>query len=209
MKRLFVGVLCCVLLAAAQAEEATPAEQQAAAEAAQTGAPPETAAAPAPLQVLPQRHGYAFERPQILLRQRLFGLAHGLSLLAAACLDLPEHSLATQDAYAEWHAGQRRAIAALVQDLTRYYFGARAAEARWQDLARALQLNDSIQPALGQVSLEDACASLPEAIVRPRYELDKLLAAGAAPVPATKAPSAVPAPAESPAADPGEPKPAQ
>jgi hypothetical protein len=48
---------------------------------------------------------------------------------------------------------QAAAIETLVLDLARHYFGARAAEAQWQDLARALNLNDSIQPALGEVSL--------------------------------------------------------
>ena len=34
---------------------------------------------------------------------------------------------------------------------------------------------------LAPVSLREACISLPEAITRPRYELDRLLAEGAAP----------------------------
>ncbi len=136
---------------------------------------------PPALQAMPERLGYAFEQPEMLVRQRLFGLAHGLSLLAASCLDLPEHSEPIQDAYAAWHARQAKTIEALVLDLSRYYFGPRAAEAQWQDLARALNLRDSIQPALGETSLQDACASLPEAITRPRYVLDRLLAEGASP----------------------------
>jgi hypothetical protein len=39
----------------------------------------------------PERTGYAVDQPEMLLRQRLFGRAHGLSLLAAACLDLPAY----------------------------------------------------------------------------------------------------------------------
>ncbi len=162
MKRIFLGILLAALLTAARADDAPQAE---------SAAP----AGPA-LDVPPQRMGYDFDHPEILIRQRLFGLAHGLSMLAAACLDLPEHSTPIQNAYAAWHAGQAGAIETLVLDLTRHYFGPRAAEARWQDLARALNLNDSIHPSLGAVSLQDACASLPEAIARPRYQLDKLLA---------------------------------
>lgn len=177
MKRLFAGILLATLLASARAEDApqavTPAESLPV------------------LEVLPKRQGYAFDEPGVLIRQRLFGLAHGLSMLAAACLDLPEHSTPIQNAYATWHAEQARAIETLVLDLARHYFGPRAAEARWQDLALALNLNDSIHPALGQVSLQDACASLPEAIARPRYQFDKLLAEADAsaikpPVPATE-----------------------
>ena len=161
MKQILVGLLLAALLTAAQAEDAPQAEQMAPAKPA--------------LEVPPQRMGYDFDHPEILIRQRLFGLAHGLSMLAAACLDLPEHSTPIQNAYAVWHAEQARAIETLVLDLARHYFGPRAAEARWQDLARALNLNDSIHPSLGAVSLQDACASLPEAIARPRYRFDKLL----------------------------------
>ena len=177
MKRLFAGILLATLLASARAEDAP-----------QAVTPAETLPV---LEVLPKRQGYAFDEPGVLIRQRLFGLAHGLSMLAAACLDLPEHSTPIQNAYATWHAEQARAIETLVLDLARHYFGPRAAEARWQDLALALNLNDSIHPALGQVSLQDACASLPEAIARPRYQFDKLLAEADAsaikpPVPATE-----------------------
>ena len=63
-----------------------------------------------------------------------------------------------------------------MHDLATYYFGPRANEAQWFDLVRALNLPDSIQPALGEVTLHAACASLTEAIPRPRYALDKLLA---------------------------------
>jgi hypothetical protein len=162
VKRILACILLATLLTAARAEDRP-----------QTESPAQVRPA---LEALPNRMGYDFDHPEILLRQRLFGLAHGLSMLAAACLDLPEHSTPIQNAYAAWHAEQAKAIETLVLDLARHYFGPRAAEARWQDLARALNLNDSIHPALGQVSLQDACASLPEAIARPRYQFDKLLA---------------------------------
>ncbi|MCM2309180.1 MAG: hypothetical protein NDI91_17120 [Sulfuritalea sp.] len=163
MRRLLAGALCAALLGAAQAADAPAA----------IGA----AAAPGEAQqkVIAGRSGYAHDQPEILLRQRLFGLAHGLSLLAAACLDLPAHSEPIQDAYAAWHAKQAKAIEAIVHDLAAYYFGPRAEAARWPDLSRALNLIDNIQPALNEVTLHAACASLPEAIARPRYALDKLL----------------------------------
>ena len=127
----------------------------------------------------PERTGYAVDQPEMLLRQRLFGRAHGLSLLAAACLDLPAYATAVRDAYATWHAQQSKTIEIIVQDLAVHYFGARANEAQWFDLSRAMNLPDSIQPALGEVGLHAACASLPEAIPRQRYALDKLRAGSA------------------------------
>jgi hypothetical protein len=178
VKRVLAGILLAALVAAAQADDAPKTETPA-------------QARPA-LEVPGNRLGYDFDHPEVLIRQRLFGLAHGLSMLAAACLDLPEHSTPIQNAYAAWHAEQAKAIETLVLDLARHYFGPRAAEARWQDLARALNLNDSIHPALGQVSLQDACASLPEAIARPRYQFDKLLAEADASAIKPPAPAAEP-----------------
>ena len=55
----------------------------------------------------PDRIGYAFSDPPILLRQRLIGLAHGLRLLGRTCLLDPEFSLAAEQAYAAWFARQR------------------------------------------------------------------------------------------------------
>lgn len=168
VKRLFACILYAALLGSAQAEDAP-----------QAMAP---AATPPALEVMPGRLGYAVDRPPILVRQRLFGRAHGLSLLAAACLDLPEYSTPIQDAYAAWHVKQRKTIETIVHDLAQYYFGPRAAEAQWPDLSRALNLPDSIEPALAEVTLHAACASLPAAIVRPRYELDRMLKEGMDPV---------------------------
>jgi hypothetical protein len=194
VRRVFAGALLAALLSAAQAEDSLP----------DVAVPPPAAivASPGALQVPPQRMGYAFDRPEILIRQRLFGLAHGLSVLAGACLDLPEHSEPIQEAYAAWHATQGKTIDAIQHDLAVYYFGERAAEARWQDLARALILPDNIQAALGRVSLQDACASLPDAIARPRYELDRLLAEVLEPKAKPEPPVAVPpAPTISPTAE--------
>ena len=161
MKHFFASLLLVALLGSAQAADAPAAGT--------------TAAAPA-LEVAPARRGYAADQPQIFIRQRLFGRAHGLSLLTAACLELPAYSTAVRDAYAAWYATQAKTLETIVRDLAIHYFGPRANEAQWFDLAHALNLPDSIQPALGEVTLHAACASLPEAIPRPRYALDKLLA---------------------------------
>ena len=188
MRRLFACVLCAALLGSAQADDAS-----------QTITPAE--AEPA-LTVMPGRLGYAVDQPEILIRQRLFGLAHGLSLLAAACLDLPAYSQPIQDAYAAWHVKQRATIETIVRDLAQYYFGPHADAAQWPDLSRALNLKDSIEPALGEVTLHAACASLPAAIVRPRYELDRMLVEGIdPPLKETAPPGAV-----SPAPTPGLPR---
>jgi hypothetical protein len=169
VRRFFASLLLAALLGSAQAADAPPPVTPA-------DTPAGTPAAAPVLEVKPERKSYAVDQPEILLRQRLFGRAHGLSLLTAACLELPAYSTVIQDTYAAWYAKQAGAIETIVRDLAVYYFGPRAAEARWLDLSRALNLPDSIEPALGEVTLHAACASLPEAIPRPRYEFDKFLA---------------------------------
>lgn len=133
----------------------------------------------------PRHDGYAFDQPEILVRQRLFGLAHAVHLLVSACLDKREHAAATQTAYERWHAAQRLALSSVRADLARYYFAERAGEAYWQDIANALGLKETIHPALGGVSLDDACASLPPALEHERYDLAQRLANSAMPPPPT------------------------
>ncbi|WP_126447208.1 hypothetical protein [Sulfuricystis multivorans] len=120
--------------------------------------------------VVPVRHGYAFDQPDILLRQRLFGLAHGVHLLLSACLDKNENAEAVQRAYDAWHTAQEPALEALRASLAEHHFGAQAPHAGWQDIARVLGLKETIYPALGTVGLEEACATLPLALSRPSYD---------------------------------------
>jgi len=137
--------------------------------------PPSSVAAAEPLKALPGRIGYAFDQPEILLRQRLFGLAHGVSLLAAACVNLPEQSVATQTSFIAWHDQQAIAIDQVVHDLAAYYFGPQGEAAQWQDLTRVLKLKGRIDQSLGQFELSVACASLNQAITGPRYDIAALL----------------------------------
>ncbi|CAB1370590.1 hypothetical protein [Denitratisoma oestradiolicum] len=115
----------------------------------------------------PGRGGYAFDKPRILLQQRLFGLYHGVSLLAGAC----DRDEAVGAAYRRWRDAQGEAIAAARNDLGRYYFGRFAAEATDSQLAQALGLKQTLDATLGKPELGAACATLPEALAKPRYDL--------------------------------------
>ncbi len=120
--------------------------------------------------LVPLHVGYSFEQPGVLLRQRIFGLAHGVHLLVSSCLDQSEHAVATQAAYDTWHAQQDAAIATVRNALAEYHFGATAARAQWQDIAQALGLKETVYPSLGTISLQDACATLPQALLQARYD---------------------------------------
>lgn len=130
-------------------------------------------ASSAPLVVAPDRAGYAFDQPRILAQQRLLGVAHGVSLLVSACMDMPAHIEATLAAYPPWRERQESTIAQAQAELARHYFGARAGEARWPDLLRALNLKARLDIAAGSEELAAACATLPEALRRPRYVLHR------------------------------------
>jgi len=117
----------------------------------------------------PERNGYAFDAPRILAQQRLFGIAHGVGLLADACRAVPAAASADEAAYALWRVGQQAAIAAAQADLSDYYFG--NATTAWQEVAGKMALKDALDLAPDSDELQSACASLPEALQQPRYDL--------------------------------------
>jgi hypothetical protein len=119
----------------------------------------------------PAHKEYAFSQPRILVQQRLFGLAHGIRLLAAACATDPRHRQGSQSAYKDWHEKQAATIESSYLDLARHYYGDRAAEADWPAVARALNLKQELDPVPDSKQLDDACATLAEALARPRYNL--------------------------------------
>lgn len=126
-----------------------------------------------PTEPLAPRHfGYAFDNPEMLLRQRVFGLAHGVHLLLSGCLDKNENAEAVQQSYDTWHARQSGTLETVLRRLAEHHFGT---PAQWQDIARALGLQETIYPALGAVTLHDACATLPQALQQPRYDFAQQL----------------------------------
>lgn len=119
----------------------------------------------------PAPSGYAFDRPRVLMQQRLLGQAHGVSLLVSACMDLPAHIDAALAAYAPWRERQEAAVALAQEELARHYFGPQAAAAHWADIVRALNLKNRLELAPDSAELDAACATLPQALRRPRYDL--------------------------------------
>jgi hypothetical protein len=122
---------------------------------------------PAPL--TPARLGYAFADTDTLLRQRIFGLAHGVHLLLSACLDKNENAEAAQQAYDAWHATQEKLLDDVRGELAVHHYGGQASRVHWQDVARVLGLKETVYPSLGDIPLQEACATLPQALTQPRY----------------------------------------
>lgn len=127
----------------------------------QEDAPPRAASPrPAP--------GYAFDRPRLLTQQLLWGLAHGVRLLAVTCRALDNGDVAAL-AYLEWSERHRDRLRRATRDLARHYFG--QDDASYEALAAAMNLKSVL--AYTAEDLAPACDSLPEALKAERYNLER------------------------------------
>ena len=124
--------------------------------------------------LIPQHEGYAFDQPRLLVEQRLFGITHGVILLAATCVSEPEYREVLIPVYEQWHEMQQATIEQIRFDLARHYFGERAPEATWADIARALKLKSALGLKPGSKDLQAACNSFAEALQKPEYDLYQL-----------------------------------
>jgi hypothetical protein len=110
---------------------------------------------------------YQFDRPQLLAQQLLWGVVHGVRLLGMACHRRGDHAATL--AYVDWLDRQWPRIRAAERDLSRHYFE------REQVPMEAIDAALKLRPALDQPDdkLGDACATLPEALAAPRYDLER------------------------------------
>lgn len=163
--RFLLPALCAALLALPAA--AGKPEPEALPAAPQPAKPP----APSVSGDAAERLGYAFEYPRVLAQQRLFGLAHGVALLAAACMDVPSAAEGAQLAYEAWRDRQQEAIDRAIVELAAYYRPVGNVGAAWQDIAKVMHLREALPYEAASPELQAACATLPEALAQPRYDL--------------------------------------
>ena len=124
----------------------------------------------------PKQSGYAISHSTVLVQQVLFGRAHGVALLAAACDGDSPVGRETREAYAKWHTGQIHTIARMSHDLARWYFTSEAQNATDADIVRALNLKPQLDPNLSAQEMKDACATFAQALRSERYDLSTLMA---------------------------------
>jgi hypothetical protein len=121
----------------------------------------------------PLHKGYAFDHPRVLVQQRLFGFAHGVTLLAETCMRESGYRETLMPVYMAWREQQQPTIAASHSELAKYYFGDRAAEATEQDIAGALNLKRELDIKPGSKELHAACDTFTPAIKKQRYDLNQ------------------------------------
>lgn len=117
--------------------------------------------------------GYAFAYPRLLAQQRLYGIAHGVALLAKACLNADENADDTARAYRTWLVSQQGVIDAATLELAGYYRISPATDGA--ALAQVMNLQTALAHAPGSAELKAACATLPQALAQPRYDLTERL----------------------------------
>jgi hypothetical protein len=115
----------------------------------------------------PPPDGYAFRKPRLLTQQLIWGLVHGVKLLAETCRG-QENGQAVANAYADWLERYDRRIQGAARDLSRHYFGQDAAPAEALNVALHLKPQLDLPPD----DLAPACSSAVEAINAPRHDLD-------------------------------------
>lgn len=133
--------------------------------------PPGTEEPPRPRRT---RLGYAFNHPRVLAQQAIFGISHGVALLARTCALVPASAAASNAAYAAWTDKNQVRIETAERELARYYFAPPRDGVRRLHLVQALQLKAELGLATDSPELREACATLPQALQNPRYDLEAL-----------------------------------
>jgi len=111
--------------------------------------------------------GYVFDNPQLLTQQLLWGILHGVRLLGITCQIRGYTSAA--EAYLDWMDKQSTRIRAAERDLARHYFQQESASPEAISAALLLKPMLDISPE----QLAAACDSLPLALKKERYDLEK------------------------------------
>jgi hypothetical protein len=113
---------------------------------------------------------YAFDKPEVLTAQLIWGVAHGARLLALACAESGRHAAA--EAWIDWREREQPQIMAAGRLLGQHYFGV-------EDLSPAvISAALGLKPALELPPevLGPACDSLAQALAQPRYDLGRFQA---------------------------------
>lgn len=113
----------------------------------------------------PRQHVYAFNQPELLATQRVFGIGNAVTLLGEACADDENAS----DSYAEWGEINQPVLEQMINQLAAYYRIAETADDLQRRVAEAMHLKTHL--SLGGSALSEACTSLPQTLAQPSMNL--------------------------------------
>ncbi len=113
----------------------------------------------------PVQNEYAFDQPELLADQLVWGVAHGVRLLGRRCARAGHRPAA--EAWIQWEQREGDAIQSMHERLAQHYF--QRSEVEPGSVAIAIGLKPQLDLETDQ--LEAACATLAEALQHPRYDL--------------------------------------
>lgn len=111
-------------------------------------------------------HTYAFDQPDLVSAQRVFGVGNATIMLGEACHDFPEATAA----YDHWLDQNQPTIERLTLMLADYYRIDPVVPGLRQRVAAAMHLKTSLN--LPSATLADACPSLPQTLASSHYDLE-------------------------------------
>lgn len=113
----------------------------------------------------PRSHAYAFDQPELLATQRVFGVGNAVTLLGEACIE----DAKAADSYAEWGERNQATLSDMTVVLAAHYRLFEPSGDLQQRVAEAMHLNTKL--TLSNSALTEACASLPATLAQPTMDL--------------------------------------
>jgi hypothetical protein len=115
----------------------------------------------------PRVHAYAFDQPEILAAQRVFGIGNAITLLGQVCEDNPDASAS----FAQWLIVNGEMLKQITTRLADYYRIPHQTDDLQQRVASTMHLKSQLN--LSDEAKQDACTSLPETLALPSMNLNK------------------------------------
>lgn len=116
----------------------------------------------------PQRpHAYAFDNPELVSTQRVFGVGNATTLLGQACADFPL-AVASYDA---WLARNGATLTAMTDVLAVHYRIPLTTDGLQALVAKAMQLRAALD--LSPEKLDEVCPNLPATLALPSLDLQQ------------------------------------
>lgn len=110
-------------------------------------------------------HAYAFDQPELLATQRVFGVGNAVTLLGEACANDP----AAAASYVQWQAVNGGTLRAMTAQLAVHYRIQALPGERRQQVAEVMHLKTTLTQS--DETLAEACHSLPETLALPWMNL--------------------------------------
>ena len=114
-----------------------------------------------------RHHAYAFDNPELVSTQRVFGVGNATTLLGKACADFPEAS----KSFATWLQSNQFTLTAMTDTLAIHYRIPLDTDRLQTRVAEAMRLKTSLD--LSQAMLDEVCPNLPETLALPNMNLQQ------------------------------------